>query len=58
MKSAEIVKERKRLLEKLVKLISVELGALREACEHKNAIKTCHMGESCRHCNDCNSCDV
>ena len=64
MTPAQVRKERERLNGELrrihaqEKAIIAQIGALEEECKHKKAFKTCHMGEPCVHCPDCNACDV
>lgn len=36
----------------------VDLRHVQADCEHPDARSITHMGESCKHCPDCDGCDV
>jgi hypothetical protein len=62
---AQAVRTRRRLLDDQlaeaqaeVDKVLADMRALKRQCEHTNARRTSHMGESCHHCYDCGSCDV
>ena len=64
MTGAQIRKERKRLDSEIAKLdtqkkmVQVQIAGLKSQCEHPKAIRTSHMGESCRDCPDCGGCGI
>lgn len=64
MTSAEIREERKRLRSELSKLetqkdvLLAQLNGLQSQCEHPDAFRTSHTGESCRDCPDCGGCGI
>lgn len=62
MTQKQIRTERKRLEGELraaqgkVRLVQQEMRNLQLECEHPNAYRTSHQGDTCWHCPDCGNC--
>lgn len=41
-----------------VRKVQADMDAISAMCPHEGARHTSHMGENCRHCYDCETCDV
>ena len=53
-----VLKDRLARAKAEVEKVHADMRAVEQMCPHEGMSVTTHMGERCRHCYDCENCDV